>query len=191
LSCKICNPLARFCHFIATSIISIAMHYRTRFMLFPLSLLLLVRTVVAFLPYGCGGTLGILSVTAPGFDSLVWYCSDIIPVVGFEGGIFLTSTWLESSLSDCGNTCASYWYLLPNLPPNMGDTGALYFPNSTCQCWWLGDDIGDLVASTDGSESATFIDFFNAFGPPTQAQYWGVFTCPEGASSFITVGDPG
>lgn len=167
------------------------MHYRTRFMLFPLSLLLLVRTVVAFLPYGCGGTLGILSVTAPGFDSLVWYCSDIIPVVGFEGGIFLTSTWLESSLSDCGNTCASYWYLLPNLPPNMGDTGALYFPNSTCQCWWLGDDIGDLVASTDGSESATFIDFFNAFGPPTQAQYWGVFTCPEGASSFITVGDPG
>jgi hypothetical protein len=48
-----------------------------------------------------------------------------------------------------------------------------------------------LVASTDASHGATFIDFFDGFGVPTQAQDWGIFTCPEGASSLIFAGPPG
>jgi hypothetical protein len=93
------------------------MHYRNCFTLLPFSFLLLARTVIGFLPYGCGGAVGILSITVPGFDSLVWYCSGIIPDVGFLGAVNLTSTWPAASLSDCGNTCANYWYLLPNVPP--------------------------------------------------------------------------
>lgn len=167
------------------------MHCCTCFMLYPLTLLLLACTVIGYLPYNCGDRLRILSITVPGVDPRVWYCSGIVLVVGFDSAINLTSTWQESSLSDYGNRCANYYYQLLNVPYWLADTSALYFPNSTCQCQWLGDDIGNLVASTDASHSATFIDFFDGFRVPIQAQDWGVFTCPEGASNLTFAGPPG
>ncbi|KAF4629624.1 hypothetical protein G7Y89_g8522 [Cudoniella acicularis] len=140
---------------------------------------------VAQLPQGCGGTLGFLDITSSNFYSPVYTCSGVIPRSGFQGYTGLVSSIITANEAACGDQCGSEWYLHWSNPEGLGATGALWFSsNQTCQCWYIGGATGDLIEATGSSESATYIDYFNAFGPPPAAENWGAFTCPEGSPSI-------
>ncbi|KAI0472241.1 hypothetical protein F4859DRAFT_515089 [Xylaria cf. heliscus] len=130
------------------------------------------------LPYGCGGTLGVVNVTKGGFDGLIWTCSGIDP--GYRslyasGQNTLWGTTEQTNATNCANYCSG-WY-------RNGLNAGVYYPNSTCQCWTYGDINTGPSAATATSQNATFLDFYetgNTYGPPAAVD-WGVFTCPAGA----------
>ncbi|KAI1152426.1 hypothetical protein F4825DRAFT_475977 [Nemania diffusa] len=138
----------------------------------------LLPNCVFALPYGCGGTLGVVNVTKGAFDGLIWTCSGID--TGYRslyasGQNTLWSTTKQTNATNCANYCSG-WY-------TNGLNAGVYYPNSTCQCWTYGDINTSPSAATAASENATFLDFYetgNTYGPPAAVD-WGVFTCPAGA----------
>ncbi|KAF5968522.1 hypothetical protein FCOIX_11372 [Fusarium coicis] len=128
------------------------------------------------LPEGCGGSLGIVSITSAHIQGLRWTCSNIDPSsVPGSGDNLLLSHSTQSDVKKCGTYCGNHF-----LPGDV--MAAFWYPyNSMCQCWNIGLFKGSFTAARHKTSNITLVDFYDR--PPSPAVKFGVFTCPAGAYS--------